>query len=453
MYLVRYSPEVFTKSEGVKRQFIFRLASNIEEALRRHGLRGEVKRDRDRVYVETDEDVSHVLKRIFGVSSFALARRWRFEGVEGLKEVLLRNFKEEVKGKRFAVRVKLREKFASSTALERELGGVLYPFSAGVDLENPDVRINVEIRGGEVYVYHGWERGPGGLPVGVQAKVLALVSGGFDSPVAAWYMLKRGAKVHFVLYDMGGEEHVRGTHAILRRIYTDWIYGYTPKFYVVDFSGVLSALFSVKRELRLVVLKRIMYRVGEILSRSVGAEAIITGESVGQVSTQTLPNLRVIEEAVRIPVLRPLIGFDKEEIIAKTRELGIYGISASIPEFCAVASASPIRTRLRDVKREEEKVLPVLERVLEGVRLLALEREYEEAEDLRFRGQPGRVRRVLVSAENFSDLLRESETWPKDITYVFVCRHGRLSRQMAKEMRRRGFTAYYESLDTQASVE
>ena len=446
MYLIRYSSEVFTKSEGVKRQFIHRLASNVREALRRHGVDGRVGRDRDRVYVETDEDVSHILRRIFGIAAFARAIRWPFSDLEDLKRRLVEAFSEEVKGKRFAVRVKVRDKGMSSQRLERELGGALYPYAAGVNLTSPDIQINLEIRGDVVYVYHRWERGPGGLPVGTQAKALALVSGGFDSPVAAWYALKRGIKLHFVLYDLGGEDHVRGTHSIVRKLYNDWIYGYVPKFYVVDFSPILSALFLVRKELRLVVLKRIMYRVGEILSRSIRAEAIITGESVGQVSTQTLPNLRVIEEAVKIPVLRPLVSFDKEEIIAKARELGIYELSASMPEFCAIATSSPIRTRLREVKAEEEKVLGAIERAMEDVRLIDITKEYDGADPLRFTGQvEGDVERVFVDPENFGEVI--GKDLPKDRVYVCVCRRGRLSRQVAKEFRRRGYEAYYDALE------
>ncbi|NPA80524.1 MAG: tRNA 4-thiouridine(8) synthase ThiI [Thermotogae bacterium] len=445
MFLIRYSSEIFTKSEGVKRQFIHRLADNVREALARFGHSGKVRRDRDRIYVETEEDISHVLRRIFGVAAYARAVEWPFEGVDRLKERLSEVFAHAVRGKKFAVRVKVRDRTYSSQQLERDLGAVLYPHSAGVNLESPEVQINVEIRGERVFVHHRWERGPGGLPVGTQARALALVSGGFDSPVAAWMSLKRGVKLDFVLYDLGGEEHIRGTHAILRRLYEDWIFGYTPRFYVVDFSPILEALFSVKRELRLVVLKRMMYRAGEIMSRSVRAEALITGESIGQVSTQTLPNLRVIEEAVRIPVIRPLATYDKEEIIAKARDLAIYDLSASIPEFCAIATSSPVRTRLREVKVEEEKVLPALTRAMENVRLLSLDSDYDEADPLRApEGLEGKV--VYVSPERFGEVLKESEGWPKDGTYILVCRKGRLSRQLAKILRDRGYDAYYRSL-------
>ncbi len=422
------------------------MASNVREAMERYGLKGEVRRDRDRVYVETEEDLSPVLRRVFGVAAFARAVKWPFTGVEDLKAKLVEHLAEELRGKTFAVRVKVRDRGMSSQWLERELGAVLYPYASGVNLTSPDLQINVEIRGDVSYVHHRWERGPGGLPVGVQAKALSLVSGGFDSPVAAWYSLKRGIKLHFVLYDLGGEEHVRGTHAILRKLYSDWIFGYKPKFYVVDFSPVLSALFSVRRELRLVVLKRAMYRVGEILARNIRADALITGESVGQVSTQTLPNLRVIEEAVKIPVLRPIVSFDKEEIIAKARELGIYDLSASIPEFCAVATSSPIRTRLREVKAEEEKVLGAIEEAVESTLLLDITREYEGADPLRFPGEvEGEVERIFVSPDNFSEVVERD--LPRDRTYVFVCQRGRLSRQVAKIFRKRGYRAYYSSLE------
>ncbi len=445
VYLVRYSSEIFTKGEGLKRQLIYALYKNISDALERAGIKSYVKRDRDRVYVFTDEDVRDVIKKVFGVSSFSPSLHTRYLSLNDLKLFIRENFGSIVKGKEFAVRVKVRDKNISSRFLERELGSVLYDLSKGVNLESPDVQVNVEIRGEDIYAYTETIRGYGGFPVGTQGKAISLISGGFDSAVSSWMALRRGLKVFFVLFDMGGKEHVDGVLSLVRKLYNDWIYGYEPSLYVLEFWPLLRELSKVKPKYRLIILKRIMYRLGEILAKNLNAECIITGESLGQVSTQTLHNLRIIEESINIPVFRPLIFHDKEEIIDLARRIGTYEISERIPEFCAIAPAPPPRANLQDIVREEKKVMNVIDTIINSAKRYDMQLESFSEDGLFIKELPKNAEVIDLEKVDFYDVLDKVQTFDRNKVYVFICREGMKSRQMAKILRDMGFKAYYTS--------
>ncbi len=443
VWLVRYSSEIFTKGEGLKRNYIFILQKNIEEALRRSGKNFKIWRDRDRVYVECEDDISEILGRVFGISSFSPSYLFDFVDLEDLKRRIVELFGDEVKGKKFAVRAKISDKKLSVRLVEREVGSALYSLSSGVNLENPDVQINLEIRGKNVFAFTQKYIGTGGFPCGTQGSAVSLISGGFDSAVASWLGLRRGLKLSFLLFDIGGLDHVRGTHEVVKKLYELWIFGYKPDLYVMSATPLLRVLPSVKPKLRLIIVKRFMYRLAEILAKNLGAKAIITGESLGQVSTQTMHNLGIIEEAISIPVFRPLIFMDKEEIIKLSRKIGTYTISERIPEFCAIAPASPTKLRLLDVKNEEKKVLGALEETVNSTIKLEVDQKVEIGDDLFISFIPEGAEIINLDNMDLYKLLESVEKLDKEKTYVFVCKEGVKSRQMAKILREWGFKAFY----------
>ncbi len=445
VWLIRFSSEIFTKGEGVKRQFIYLLAKNVKEALLRKGIKAEVIRDRDRVYVWTRDDVSYILKKVFGISSFSPSIHTSLTSLENLKAFVRDSFKDSVRGKKFAVRVKVRDKNLSVRMLERELGGALYDYSDGVNLDNPDVQVNLEIRGMDVYAYTDVIRGYGGFPVGSQGKALSLISGGFDSAVASWKALRRGLKVMFLMFDMGGEIHINGTKKIVETLYETWIYGYKPEMYVLEMWPLLKSLYFIYPNLRLIILKRFMYKLGEIMAKNLECDAIITGESVGQISTQTLHNLRIIEESINIPIFRPLIFSDKEEIIKLSKEIGTYEISEKIPEFCAIAPAPPPRVKLSDVKREEKKILGILEEILNSAKKIVIgEGKYRD--DVFVDRIPEGAKVINLEETDFYEIIENMGNMDRKSVYVFVCKEGAKSRQIAKIFRNHGFKAFYTSM-------
>jgi len=354
--IVRYG-EIWTKSEVTRRKMESILLENIKRVLSDTGY--EIRRGRGRIYIDTEEAeaAADKLSRVFGVVSVSPAITTSKE-LEAIQETAKALAKLKVKkSMSFAVRVHRSDKSFPwrSIELERKIGSVIKSITgASVDLSNPDLTIGIEISD-KAYVFDQTYDGPGGLPYGSQGKAVVLFSGGIDSPVAAWLMARRGLSLDFLFINPGLPEPEANALEIASLLRERWYI--RGEFYVADVPDlILQIAGEVKEGLRQVVLKRFMYRIGEKLASEIGALAIVTGESLGQVSSQTLRNLCVIEEAVRIPVLRPLIGMNKDDSIKLARRIGTYDLSIRVKEFCSLEKHSNASARLKDVLEEESKV-------------------------------------------------------------------------------------------------
>ncbi len=376
LFLVRYG-EIAVKGKGTRARMVRLLERNIAAALRHRGVKGFRVWSRDaRVFVEVPDGdgarASEALSRVFGIVSYSPVVRVRHGGLTDIVSRGVELFSHHVRGRSFRVRARRsgREPFTSKD-VEKALGAALLEAGAGrVDLENPEVTVYVEVRGEEAYFYTEVLEGPGGLPLGSEGRVLALVSGGIDSPVAAWMMMRRGAEVDMVFFNLGGEAHELGVLKVAKILADGWSHGYSPRLHMVDFRPVVSVLMEeVDEGVRGVVLRRLMFRAAEIVAGEEGALGLVTGESLGQVSSQTLPNMLAAEKGVGLPIYRPLIGMDKNEIAGMARRIGTYEVSARLQEFCAIAAGKP-RTRVRpeEVDEAEKRVDPALVRRLVGER-------------------------------------------------------------------------------------
>ena len=275
-------------------------------------------------------------RKVFGVANVALAFR-----VPPTLEALRSTVGRLVEGRAVpSFRISARRAFKSyplsSVELNRELGAfVLERVSTRVDLDNPAVNIRVEVLPHEAFVFTSQEPGPGGLPVGVSGTVLTLLSGGFDSPVAAWRMMKRGCRVVFVHFHSAPylpETSQRKARALVERL-TEW--QFVSRLYLVPFGEVQrEVVLSIPPPYRVVIYRRLMMRIAEVQARATGALALVTGESLGQVASQTLENVARIDEVAALPILRPLIGMDKQEITDQARALGTFKISAEPDQDC-----------------------------------------------------------------------------------------------------------------------
>jgi len=277
------------------------------------------------------------VQRVFGVSSVALAYRVA-STVEAMKSIIA----WLVEGQTFAsFRITARRAFKTypmtSVELNRELGAfVLERVASRVDLRHPEVEIHVEVMPAETFVYVDPVPGPGGLPVGASGTVAALLSGGIDSPVAAWRMMKRGCRVLFVHFHSvpylppTSQAKARALVGLL----TQWQYDST--LILVPFAEIQrEVVLTVPPPARVVVYRRLMVRIAEALAKKHGAVALTTGESLGQVASQTLSNIARIDEAAGMPILRPLIGMDKLEITDQARRTAAPCSSPSIrPRAC-----------------------------------------------------------------------------------------------------------------------
>jgi thiamine biosynthesis protein ThiI len=325
---------------GNRPMFLRHLARNLEQAtsdvgpVRLRQLSGRILLDLR--HDANAEAVCGRASRVCGVASVASA--WRVPStVDAMKGVIA----QLLEGRRFgSFRITARRAFKTypltSVELNRELGAfVVERTGARVDLHHAELEIHVEVLPAETFVYVDRVPGPGGLPVGGSGTVLALLSGGIDSPVAAWRMIKRGCRVvfvhfHSVPYLPDVSRHK--ARALVERL-TEW--QYRSRLFVVPFGEVQREIvLSVPGPARVVVYRRMMIRIAEALARQVGAQALVTGESLGQVASQTLENIARIDEAAGMPLFRPLIGTDKLEITAEAQRLRTFEISIEPDADC-----------------------------------------------------------------------------------------------------------------------
>jgi thiamine biosynthesis protein ThiI len=466
MILVRFSGDVSTKGRATRSRFVARLAANLRDALRSAGIPAEVHRTHDRVHVETDAPgAAQVLARVFGLQSVSPVEARCPECLEDVVAAGAALFRGRVAGRRFAVRARRvgsrHEGSVSAREVERELGAALLPAAAGVDLDHPEVVVRVELCGGEAFLFGAHVPGPGGLPLGVEGRALALVSGGFDSAVAAWHVMKRGVALDLVFCNLGGASHELGTLRVTKELADRWSAGHRPVLHAVDFAPLLDEIRGrTEQRYWQIVLKRQMLRAAEIVARERHAAALVTGEALGQVSSQTLTNLGVIDEATRLPVLRPLVGANKEDIIAQARRIGTHDLSKVVDEYCAMVPRRPAtHASLEAVLRQEETLDGSLveaavaarrEIDLRGVSLDAIGLPELETTvvpagatvvDLRPRAAfaawhwPGAVRLDL------SEALRAYPALDRGRVYVLVCEFGLVSAHLAELMQKEGLRA------------
>ena len=356
LYLIRYS-EIFLKSEFVRRKWEDTLIKNIKRV-----VDCKVKRERGRIWIEADESAENKLKKIFGIVSFSPCYHCK---LEELNDFVVEFCKERLKDvKTFAVRVKrVGEHDFTSQDKERELGALIlkhFPHLK-VNLTNPDKTIYVEIRGDDCYVFDEIISGVGGIPLGVEGKIISLFSGGIDSPVATWLMMKRGCKVipiHFDIRPFTSDKAVERAKKV-----AEVLKEYDPDFElrIVDHGKFLSEAKKVLRAKKLesytcILCKRRMLKVAESIAKEENAKGIVTGDSLGQVASQTLDNLAVIDQACSLPVYRPLIGFDKVEIENIAKRIGTYEYSIIPAECKAVPKKPTTKAKLEKVLKVEEEL-------------------------------------------------------------------------------------------------
>lgn len=466
--LIRLAGEISTKARPTRRNFVARLLRNAKEALESTGTGYELEKHHDRLFVEVDDPTAlQTLTRVFGLQSISPAARHPVQNLDEILELGTAAFAEVVRGRRFAVRAKM---VGGSTipgvrgrAIEVELGTRLLEFGSGVDLTKPDVTVRIEVYRGEAYFFHEKLAAPGGLPLGTENRALALVSGGFDSPVAAWQLLRRGVNLDYLFCNLGGFSHQLGALRVMQVLANEWSYGTHPRFHSIDFSAVSREIKrSSEPRYWQVILKRCMLRAAEAVGTEIGAQALVSGEAVGQVSSQTLVNLRTISEVAELPILRPLIGSNKEEIIAMARRIGTAPLSAVVDEYCDLLVERPATGARSDVVvRHEAHMDPqVLARAIaerEVIDLRALDPDACGIPELEIDHVPEgatlldlRQRRDYDAWHHTGALWMEFDkardacaSFSKDQVYVLACEFGLKSAHLAELMREVGHRAFH----------
>jgi thiamine biosynthesis protein ThiI len=471
--LLRLSGEISVKAKATRGRFEAKLLRNLADALHSEGIAAPISRSRSRIFVASgDPRAPEILARVFGVQSVSLAHVGPADKVEQVVETGRSLFGDAVAGRRFAVRARRvgdRSPGGLSTReIERELGTALLAGAAGVDLDDPEFTARVELHQGQAYYCADTWPGPAGLPLDVEGRALSLLSGGFDSAVASWQLLRRGVRIDYLFCNLGGRTHEQGTLRVAQVLADRWSYGGRPQLHAVDFEAV-AAEIRARTQMRFwqILLKRQMLRAADLVGRTLGAgpgpgvDALITGEAVGQVSSQTLPNLATISQATSLPILRPLVGMNKDDIIRAAERIGTAPISAVMDEYCAMVPTRPATTSsVAAVEAEEVHLDPaVLQRAVAERRVfdlraleldamsrpeLAIDVVPDDATvlDLRSRAAyaawhwPGALHLHLDHA------LHALPAFPRDRRYVLVCEFGLKSEHLAERMRRDGLDAW-----------
>jgi thiamine biosynthesis protein ThiI len=378
-FVVKFFSEIIMKSRPVRRQLVRQLEGNLKAVLREIDPEVVLRRSWDKLSVETrrnDEAVrTQMLELMCDTPGVALVQEvlvHELPELEAIVEAVLPVYAARLEGRRFAVRCKRngRHEF-TSIDVECAVGAALLARTgaAGVDLSNPEVTVELEIGERTLFVVTSRHRGLGGYPVGSVDPVLSLISGGFDSPVASYMTMKRGMRTHFLFFRLGGMDHEIGVKEVALHLWRRFGCRQRALFISVPFEEVVAELLGKVQDRYMgIVLKRMMLRVADRLAEQMEIDALVTGESVSQVSSQTLRNLSVIDSVADRLVLRPLIATDKEEIMRTAAQIGTATFAANMPEYCGVISVRPA-TRARPVQVEAEERrfdMAILDRALDG---------------------------------------------------------------------------------------
>ncbi|MCP2239881.1 tRNA uracil 4-sulfurtransferase ThiI [Thermoanaerobacterium thermosaccharolyticum] len=315
-----------------------KLVKNIKEALK--GYDGiKVEKTHGRIYVECDGNVNEVidkLKKVFGIVGITVAKKvdLDLDAIYNAAIELMRSYS----GKSFKVETRRPNKSFPYESMEisRMVGGKILQNveDVHVDVHNPDIVLNIEIRE-KAYLYSGITDGIGGMPLGTNGRAVVLLSGGIDSPVAAWMMMKRGVEIEAVYFHSPPYTQERAKDKVIDLCKKLSEYGQDIYLHVVNFTDFQLAIYDkCPPKMTTIIMRRMMMRVAENIANKYGAKALITGESLGQVASQTIESLYCTNEVTHMPVFRPLIGMDKSEIVEISEKIGTYDISIRPYEDC-----------------------------------------------------------------------------------------------------------------------
>lgn len=364
MYVICHYSEIGLKGKN-RRFFEQKLVENIKQAIQGLGFK-EVRRISGRILIELEsepnlEKINQALTKVMGLAYFCFAyscdqkpEAIQKKAVEILDQHDFKTFRitTQRSNKKFPL---------NSQEINEQVGAaVVEKLSKDVDLENPDLTCFIEIVEDYAFLYLNKIEGQPGLPVSTSGKAISLLSGGIDSPVASYYGMRRGIKIiflHFTSYPFTKKSSIEKAEQVVKVLTK---YQFRSKLYLVPFAEIQKEiLLKTEAKLRVILYRRFMVRIAEAIAKKEQARALFTGESVGQVASQTLENLAAIEEAVKVPVLRPLIGMDKEQIIKKAKAIGTFDISILPAEDCCqrfIPDHPETKANLEEVKQEEQKL-------------------------------------------------------------------------------------------------
>jgi len=451
------------KGSSAKRQMVGQLYNNLLKMLGHFSEDIHVRKFSDKIEVVTPiefvVEVRQLLLDTPGIEQVLEALQ--FDKMNTLDEIKVKVGEvthHEIKGKTFVVRAKRSGTHDfRSTELEQTVGGYMlatYP-SNGVDLHTPEVMIRIELLNNQLNIITSKHVGLAGFPLGTQGDILSLMSGGFDSTVASYLTMKRGMKTHFIFFNLGGVAHEIGVKQVALYLWSKFGSSHKVKFISVPFDDVLTEIFASTHETYMgVTLKRLMLLASEKVANEMEIDALLTGESVAQVSSQTLRNLALIDQVTNKLILRPLATMNKPEIIDMANKIGTRRFAESMPEYCGVISKNPIthgsyKRMEREAKRFDYAVLDkavedaqhiYVDEILDDITNNTAIEVVTELDDnivvIDIRAEDECIETTCESIKiPFHRLKTEFKKLPKDKEYLLYCEKGIMSQLHAQYLR------------------
>ena len=463
-FIIKYFTEIMIKGTTAKRQMIAQVYNNLNYILSKISDDIKIKKFFDKVEVVCPVEVTALVRqRLLDTPGIQqILEAIQFDHMYTLDEIKVKVNEicaSEIQGKTFVIRAKRTgtQEF-KSTQIEQTVGGYMLAMNdtKGVNLKNPEVTINIELEHHQLNIITYKHMGMGGFPIGTQGSILSLMSGGFDSTVASYLTMKRGIKTHFIFFNLGGVAHEIGVKQVAYYLWNKFGSSHRVSFISIPFDDVVTEIFkSVSEPYMGVMLKRLMLKASEKVADSMGIDALITGESVAQVSSQTLRNLALIDQVTNKLVLRPLAMMSKPDIIDIAYKIGTSRFAEAMPEYCGVISKNPVTHGSYERMEKEAKYFDysILD---EAVKKSVFVNVDEIAEDISEIGQMEIINDlsgadytvidirqsddcIKTSVETlkipFYKLKSEFKKLPQDKTYLFYCDKGILSQLHAQFLR------------------
>lgn len=489
-YIVRLQAEITVKSKSVRSRHGKLLTANLRIQLKALEPAIKVKWLWDRIEVVLPDQPSEALSNAVverlqstpGVLHFERVQYHPLTDFETLLVWVLSFKRAQLEGKSFAIRVKRKGHHSfSSQDLARYLGGGVKEQVEGtqVKLKGAEEEVVLMIAEDDVFLVERRFAGLGGFPLPSQETVLSLMSGGFDSTVSSYQMIKRGARTHYCFFNLGGDLHEAGVREISYYVWKRYSPTHPVKFVSIDFAPLVDVILShVDNGLMGVVLKRTMLRAAALATRYVNAQALVTGEAMGQVSSQTLSNLAVIDEVTSKLVLRPLIAMDKQDIVDIARRIGTEPLAAAMPEYCGVISNKPtVKADLEKVKQAEQAITDeMIETQVYNADVIDIRQLHDaqmEKVSLAAAVNDTTLEKVILDIRNNDEVeqapLQNTEYsvehlpffklesafagLPKDRQYLLYCDQGIMSRMQVLHLRELGYTNVAVYQRTEKTVE
>ena len=463
-FIVKFFPEIMIKGSSAKKQMIGQLYNNLVTLLGRLSKDINIRKFSDKIEVVSPIDLVTesriILTQTPGIEFILEALQFdKVTTLEEIKTTVNRIMSHKIIDKTFVVRAKRTGTHDfKSTNIEQTVGGHMLARNKtnGVDLHAPEVTIKLELVHNQLNIITQRHEGLSGFPIGTQGDILSLMSGGFDSTVASYLTMKRGIKTHFVFFNLGGVAHEIGVKQVAYYLWNKFGSSHRVSFISVPFDDVVTEIFRSTSESYMgVTLKRLMLKASEKIADDMEIDAILTGESVAQVSSQTLRNLALIDQSTNKLVLRPLSTMNKPEIVKIATQIGTRRFAETMPEYCGVISKNPIvHGSYKKMEKEAKKFdYSVLDKAVENAVTINVD---EIIQDIDTIAQIETVSDVSSGKYTVVDIRQEDDTietscetikipfyqlktefikLPQNKEYLFYCDKGILSQLHAQYLR------------------